>query len=173
MGGWQIKQLHVKNVFLHGYLNEIVYMQQPPGFVDSTHPSYVCHLRRSLYGLKQAPRAWFHWLSTFLLRLGFIESRANSCLFICRRSGRTIFMLVYVDGIILTGNPGAPLHDIIQLLEKEFAIKDLGSLCFFLGAEIHSTPTSMILSKSKYVHELLTRAKMDGAKEVSIPSSSS
>ena len=54
---WSLRQLDVSNTFLHGYLKKDVYMQQPPSYVDSLHPSYVCKLHKSLYGLKQAPRA--------------------------------------------------------------------------------------------------------------------
>ena len=56
---WPIRQLDVKNAFLHGHLDETVYCQQPPDFADSSHPDYVCLLQKSLYGLKQAPRAWY------------------------------------------------------------------------------------------------------------------
>ena len=102
-GGWSIRQLDVKNTFSHGYLSETVYMKQPPGFVDPTNPSYVCRLHRSLYGLKQAPRAWFNRLSTQLLKLGFIGSRADTSLFIKRTDRYIMMLLVYVDDIILTG----------------------------------------------------------------------
>lgn len=65
--GWKLHQLDVNNSFLHGQLNELVYMEQPSGFVDSRFPNYVCRLNKALYGLKQAPRAWFQRLSNFLL----------------------------------------------------------------------------------------------------------
>lgn len=75
---WSMRQLDVKNAFLHGNLKETVYMEQPPGFVNSDTPNHVCLLKKSLYGLKQAPRAWFDRLSTFLLHLGFLCSTADS-----------------------------------------------------------------------------------------------
>lgn len=64
---WDIRQLDVKNAFLHGILTEDIYMEQPPGMIDPKFPNHVCKLRRALYGLKQAPRAWFDRFSTFLL----------------------------------------------------------------------------------------------------------
>lgn len=72
---WPIKQLEIKNAFLHGDLNETVFMHQPPGFTDSVHPDHVFRLKRSLYDLKQAPRAWYTRFSNFLLTHGFTSSR--------------------------------------------------------------------------------------------------
>ena len=65
--GWSLRQIDVSNAFLHGFLAEDVYMQQPPGFEDATYPSHVCKLQRSIYGLKQSPRAWYARLSQRLL----------------------------------------------------------------------------------------------------------
>ncbi|GJZ94671.1 ribonuclease H-like domain-containing protein [Tanacetum coccineum] len=72
---WPVHQLDVKNAFLHGDLSKTVYMHQPLGFRDSSHPNYVCLLQRSLYGLKQAPRAWFQWFASYITRVGFHHSR--------------------------------------------------------------------------------------------------
>nr|GEZ77487.1 ribonuclease H-like domain-containing protein [Tanacetum cinerariifolium] len=69
-----VHQLDVKNAFLHGYLSETVYMQQPSGFQDSQHLDYVCLLQRSLYGLNQAPWAWFQRFATYAARVGFYHS---------------------------------------------------------------------------------------------------
>lgn len=75
--GWSLRQIDIQNAFLHGHLNEDVYMKQPPGFDDLDHPTYLCKLGKSLYGLKQAPRAWFSCLSGKLLQLGFYASKAD------------------------------------------------------------------------------------------------
>jgi hypothetical protein len=64
--GWDLRQLDVKNVFLHGILEEEVYMQQPPGYADANAPRHICNLDKALYGLKQAPRAWYSRLITKL-----------------------------------------------------------------------------------------------------------
>jgi histone deacetylase 1/2 len=72
--GWNLRQLDVQNAFLHGFLEEEVFMRQPPGYTHSRFPHYVCKLDKALYGLKQAPRAWYSRLSTKLITLGFRPS---------------------------------------------------------------------------------------------------
>jgi hypothetical protein len=79
--GWSMRQLDVQNAFLHGFLEEDVYMRQPPGYEDITRPNYICKLDKALYGLKQAPRAWYARLSNKLLQLGFKISKADNSLF--------------------------------------------------------------------------------------------
>ena len=91
---WTMRQLDVKNAFLHGHLKETVYMEQPPGHKDLRLPEYVCKLNKSIYGLKQAPRAWFDRLSTFLIHLGFTCSKADSSLFYLQQSR---FIFVYIS----------------------------------------------------------------------------
>ncbi|KAL5721714.1 hypothetical protein ACHQM5_005324 [Ranunculus cassubicifolius] len=144
-------------------------MKQPPGYVDNHHPEYVCRLHRSLYGLKQAPRAWYHRLSSFLLQIGFSHSKADASLFIMIKSGFTIFLLVYVDDIILTGSNVQCIQSLITKLNSAFALTDLGPLHYFLGIETHRSPNGMFLSQKKYVTDLLCRTNMDGVKPISTP----
>jgi len=99
---WPIHQLDVKNAFLYGDLDEMVYMHQPPGFHDPSKQGYVCHLRRSLYGLKQAPRAWFQRFVSFATFIGFTRSRSDTSLFVFRHKTSMANLLLYVDDIILT-----------------------------------------------------------------------
>ena len=102
--GWSLRQLDVQNAFLHGVLEEEVYMQKPPGYTDKVHPSYVCKLDKALYGLKQAPRAWYARLCGKLEQLGFIPSKADTSLFYFNTGGCTMFILVYVDDIIVASS---------------------------------------------------------------------
>src|SRR4051812_30273091 len=134
--GWCLCQLDVKNAFLHGDLVETVYMAQPPGFIDLTRPNHVCHLQKVIYGLKQAPHAWFQRLSSFLLRFGFVQCRANHSLFIYRSYSAIMLLLLYVDDIILTGNQLSLLSSFVHTLGKEFELSDLGPLSYFLGLKL-------------------------------------
>jgi histone deacetylase 1/2 len=102
--GWSLRQLDVKNVFLHGVLEEEVYMRQPPGFENPDVPNYICKLDKALYGLKQAPRAWYSRLSTKLCDLGFVPSKTDTSLFLFHNEGITIFLLIYVVDIIVTSS---------------------------------------------------------------------
>ena len=99
---WPIHQLHVKNTFLHGTLTETVCCIQPSGFVDLSHPDYVCRLNKSLYGLKQAPHAWHTRFASYLLSLGFVEAKLDTSQFTYHWGSDTTYLLLYVDDIVLT-----------------------------------------------------------------------
>jgi hypothetical protein len=101
---WPIQQLVVKNVFLYGTLFETVFCYQPTGFVDPAHPDLVFRLHKSLHRLKQAPRAWYSRFATYLTTLGLIEAMSNTSLFIFRHDSATVYLLLYVDDIILTAS---------------------------------------------------------------------
>jgi hypothetical protein len=157
---WPIHQLDVKNAFLHGSLNEVVYSQQPSGFEDSSFPDHVCLLQKSLYGLKQAPRAWFQRFSTFIQTIGFIPSRSDYSLFVYHSNTQVAYLLLYVDDIVLTASSTTFLTHIISLLQTEFSMTDLGSLHHFLGIAVTRDSSGLFLSQRQYSIDLLTRAGM-------------
>ena len=166
---WPIRQLDVQNAFLHGTLTEEVFMRQPLGFIDPQYLAHVCKLRRSLYDLKQAPRAWFQCFSHHLEDLGFIASTVDSSLFTFFNGATIIYLLIYVDDILVTGNDAAQISRFIAQLGSLFSMKDLGPLNFFLGMEVTRTPIAMYLSQSKYIMDLLRRTKMTDCKPSSTP----
>jgi hypothetical protein len=166
---WHIKQLDVSNAFLHGFLDEEVYMEQPLGFIDPTHSDYVCRLHKSIYGLKQAPRAWFTRLSTALLELGFLGSQVDHSLFTYHVGTTHIFLLIYVDDIIVTSNYARSLDWLVDKLQANFAMKDLGPLHYFLGIQAIRTTNGLHLRQSKYAMDLLDRTHMDAAKPYGAP----
>lgn len=169
LNNWHLHQLDVKNAFLNGNLDEQVFMEQPPGFVSSHYPNHVCKLSKALYGLKQAPRAWFQRLSTFLLTYGFTCSRADTSLFVLRKDGHIMYLLVYVDDLILTGNDESIITTFVSHLNREFAIKDLGALNYFLGLEVVYTPNGLFLTQAKYAKDILLRSNLLHAKPVATP----
>ncbi|KAJ0954577.1 putative RNA-directed DNA polymerase [Helianthus annuus] len=166
---WPIHQLDVKNAFLHGTLQETVYMQQPTGFVDPVHPTHVCRLRKSLYGLKQAPRAWYHRFSSFITSLGFTNSTCDTSLFIFERGSHTAYLLLYVDDIVLTANHTSLLQQFITQLSTEFAMSDFGSLHHFLGITVTRDYNSLFLAQTQYARDILHRANMTACKPCHTP----
>jgi hypothetical protein len=158
--GWSLSQLDVKNVFLHGVLEEGVYMRQPSGYERMSSPHFVCKLDKAVYRLTQAPWAWYSRLSTKLLQLNFKSSKADSSLFYYHKGNVTMFVLVYVDDIIVASSSSAATGALLKDLEKDFALKDLGDLHYFLRINIKKSCNGFILSQEKYVDDILKRIGM-------------
>lgn len=131
---WPLQQLIVKNAFLHGSLSEEVYMEQL--LVNPKPFSHVCHLNKAPFGLKEATRAWFHKFSSFLLQFGFSYSKANSSLFIYHKLEGIIYLLLYVDDIVVTSNNTKLLTSLVNEISHAFSMKDFGPLCYILGIEV-------------------------------------
>lgn len=112
--GWFLRQLDISNAFLHGILQEDVYMSQPPGYRDHIRPDHVCLLHKAIYGLNQAPRAWFDSFTTQLFHLEFHASCADNTFLILIHSAHIVYLLLYVDDIIITGNHLAFVAEIIK-----------------------------------------------------------
>ncbi|RVW56384.1 Retrovirus-related Pol polyprotein from transposon RE1 [Vitis vinifera] len=138
---YKTRQLDINNAFLNGNLQEEVFMEHSPGFVDPKQPHLVCKLHKSLYGLKQAPRAWFE-------------------------------KLLYVDDILVIGCNNEEVQTIINQLNKSFTLKDLGEVNYFLGIQVRHTTEGLHLSQTKYIKDLLCKAKMQFAKSSSTPMTS-
>lgn len=158
---WNLHQMDVKNVFLHGLLNEDVYMIQPGGFVNTQHPNYVCKLNKSLYGLTQAPRAWNERFTTFLPSISFLASYGDLSLFIKCHKDDYVFLLLNVDDIIITGTSNELIASVKQALQQEFDMKDLGKLHYFLGLEIQYHADGLFVSQKKYAQDLIHKSGMD------------
>jgi hypothetical protein len=159
----------VKNVFLHDTLSETVYCSQPTRFVDPAQPDCVCLLNKSLYGLKQAPRAWYSRFATYITSLGFVEAKSNTSLFIFWRGTDTIYLLLYVDDIVLTASSAALLQQTASALKQEFTMKDLGSLHHFLGVSVQHQADGLFLTQRQFALDILERAGMVDYKPVSMP----
>nr|BAM42649.1 Polyprotein [Arabidopsis thaliana] len=170
---WPIRQLDVNNAFLQGTLTDEVYMSQPPGFVDKDRPDYVCRLRKAIYGLKQAPRAWYVELRTYLLTVGFVNSISDTSLFVLQRGRSIIYMLVYVDDILITGNDTVLLKHTLDALSQRFSVKEHEDLHYFLGIEAKRVPQGLHLSQRRYTLDLLARTNMLTAKPVATPMATS
>jgi hypothetical protein len=98
--GFKLYQMDVKSAFLNGFLEEEMYVMQPPGFESVEFPHKVYRLRKALYGLKQAPRAWYGRLRGFLFSKGFEMGKVDKTLFLLRQGNDIIIFQVYVDDIV-------------------------------------------------------------------------
>ncbi|CAN6573029.1 unnamed protein product [Malus baccata var. baccata] len=147
---WPLKQFDVKNAFLHGYLEEEVYMDFPLGY-NARGKTEMCRLRKSFYGLKQSPRAWFGRFTQVMRRIGYYQSHLDHTLFVKRESGKVTALIIYVDDMIITGDDSEEMVKLEQNLAAEFEMKSLGDLKYFLGVEVaRSSRDQESVDKGRY-----------------------
>jgi hypothetical protein len=89
---WSMRQINIQNAFLHGFLSKEVYMSQSPGFAHPSLPHHLCRLNKAIYGLKEVPRSWFSRLSSMLVELGFVGSKADSSLLTFKATPQIVFV---------------------------------------------------------------------------------
>lgn len=160
--------MDVSNAFLHGELDETVYMHMPQGYtgigsritvnskiIKTTASTLVCKLKKSLYGLKQAPRNWFSKLSVTLLSMNFTQSKADYSLFILTKDESITLVLIYVDDLLISGNCNNSINSLKAMLSEVFHMKDLGDVTYFLGLEISRSESGFFVSQRKYTTDLL------------------
>ncbi|KAK2452145.1 putative mitochondrial protein [Trifolium repens] len=166
--GWELHQMDVSNAFIHGNLEEEVYMQVPDGY-QVPKEGMVFRLRKSLYRLKQASRNWYSKLSQSLINYGFQESNADHSLFTYTKEDKFMVVLVYVDDLVIAGNDGSTCNEFKQYLKRCFHMKDLGSLKYFPGLVLARGAVGLFICQRKYTLDILSECKMLDCKPSSFP----
>ena len=144
----ELHQMDVKTAFLNGDLSEEVYMVQPEGFEEKGKENLVCRLKKSIYGLKQASRQWYLKFDEVVTSLGFIENKVDQCIYLKVSGSKFMFLVLYVDDILLASSDLKLLNETKLLLSKTFDMKDLGEASFVLGIEIHRDRSRQLLGLS-------------------------
>jgi hypothetical protein len=159
--------MDVKSAFLNGYINEEVYVEQPPGFKDDKKPNHMYKLKKALYGLKQAPRAWYERMRDFLLSKGFKIGKVDTTLF-TKKIGHDLFVLqIYVDDIIFGSTNQDYCEEFRKMMANEFEMSMIEELSYFLGLQIKQLKNGTFVSQSKYIKDILKKFGMIDSKSIS------
>ena len=168
---YEIWQMDVKTAFLNGNLNEDIYMQQPEGFKAKGKEHMVCKLQRSIYGLKQASRSWNIRFDQAITSFGFEKSPDEPCVYKRIQAQKVVFLVLYVDDILLIGNDKQVLSGVKDWLHKQFDMKDLGEANYILGIKLIRDRKNKLLalSQASYIDKILVRFNMENSKRGSLP----
>ena len=161
--------MDIKTAFLNGTLKEEVYVSQPEGFVDKEHPDYVYRLKKAIYGLKQAPRAWYDELSSFLLKNNFTTGTVDKTLFTKKHKDDILIVQIYVDDIIFGSTNPNLSKQFENLMKSKFEMSMMGELKFFLGLQVHQSPSGIFINQAKYTIEILKKHGMEDCDSVGTP----
>ena len=160
--------MDVKTAFLNGNLLEDVYMTQPEGFDIPEEAQKICKLQRSIYGLKQASRSWNLRFDETVKQYGFIKNEDEPCVYKKVSGSMIVFLVLYVDDILLIGSDVPSLQQVKSWLGKCFSMKDLGEAAYILGIRIYRDRSQKLLglSQSTYIDKVLRRFNMHDSNQV-------
>jgi len=168
---YEIRQMDVKTAFLNGELKEEVYMTQPKGFTSLSGCNEVCKLQRSIYGLKKASRSWNIHFNKMIEKFEFVKCEEEPCVYKMVSGSAIIFLVSYVDEILLIRNDIPKLQGTKIWLSEQFSMKDLGEAVYILGIKIYRDRSKRLLelSQSVYIDTILKRYNMDNSKRGYLP----
>jgi hypothetical protein len=157
---WEFHQMDVKSAFLYRDLQEEIYMEQPPNYVqnDST---LACDLNKSIYGLKKDLRDWYAKMDIFLIDNGFSICHSDPNVYTKKVGIHLIILFLYVDHLIFNVSDPKILNHVKTSLKNKFEMTDLGFLDYFLSLQVFQTKEGFFLSHSKYACDLLHRFHME------------
>ena len=159
----ELHQMDVKTAFLNGNLEEEIYMDQPEGFSVKGKEHVVCKLKKSIYGLKQASRQWYLKFNDTITSFGFQENTVDRCIYMKVSGSKFIFLVLYVDDILLATNDLGLLHQTKKYLSRNFEMKDMGEATYVIGIEIFRDRSQGLLglSQKTYINKILERFNME------------
>ena len=163
-----LQQMDVKTAFLHAPIEEEIYVNAPEGY-KPTNPALVWKLQKSLYGLKQSGRNWNTTFHDHLKDNGFAQSTADPCLFTKFVENSVIYLLVWVDDIVLASNDPTLMTDTKSHLSRTFKMTDLGVLAHFLGIDFRRINGQIFMSQEEYILKILTKFGMSDCKPRATP----
>ena len=169
----ELVQMDVKTAFLHGDLEEEIYMVQPEGFKVAGKEHEVCKLHKSLYGLKQSPRQWYKRFDKFMMESKYTRSKYDHCVYLKKlQDGSFVYLLLYVDDMLIASQSLDEIEKLKTRLKSEFEMKDLGEAKMILGMEIvrDRKLRKLCLTQKQYLRRILKRFRFDKqTKRVSTP----
>lgn len=170
--GYDIRQYDVSNAFLHAYLGETVYVEQPEGFVVEGKEGWVYKLNKAMYGLKNSPKAYSDHFMSILKGLNFEQSSKDECLWTLRKGDSVVHYLFHVDDIFVASNDEMLRETCYLALSEALSIKDEGEPSLFLGVAIMPDGAGGYkMSQEKYIEKMAARFRIDGStRDVTTPS---
>ena len=157
--GMELHQMDVDVAFLNGHLKEEMFMKHPDGFIAKGQENLVCKLKKLIYGLKQSPHCWNEALDGHLKKTGFIQSKADPCLYIGKIDGELILLAVYADDIILALKKTEVIQKTKELFASKFDVKDRERLHYFLGVRIAQNEGNVWIGQDRYLEEVLKNSE--------------